>query len=78
MVDPVVLPTFATEVASDVESTVEKILDHHKKRGCHGLAVVMIFRNGDSVTFASKAIGRRDMLGAMLDMLLDYQTEGKK
>ena len=78
MVDPVVLPTFATEVASDVESTVEKIIDYHKERGCQGLAVVMIFRNGESVTFASKVIGRRDMLGAMLDMLLDYQTEGKK
>ena len=72
MVKIVPLNTQRTEIDEDVEKQIQKLLDYHKERGCVGLGVVMLFRDGKSVTFGSKAASRREMIGAMIDLTLDY------
>ena len=75
MVKVVKLSTQATEIDEDVERNLQKIVDYHKAHGCVGLGVVMLFCDGTSVTFGSKATNRREMIGAMVDLMLDYQKE---
>ena len=72
MGEAVKLDTQAVRIDEDVERNMQKIVDYHKEHGCVGIGVVMLFRNGKSITFGSKAASRREMIGAMVDLLLDY------
>ena len=73
MVDIVKLSTQADEVDVDVRQTVDKIEGYLKDRPAAGIAVVITFRDGASVTFASKSENRQNLLGAIVDMLFDYK-----
>lgn len=77
MVDVVVLKTFASDVDSDVQKNVDKFLGHVKEGDVAGVAMAITFRNGKSVTFASKSEDRQKMLGSIVDLLFDYQSGAK-
>ena len=73
MIDVVKLSTHADEVDIDVRATVDKIERYVKDRPVAGIAVAITFRDGASVTFASKSENRQKLIGAIVDMLFDYQ-----
>ena len=73
MAELFVMPNPNAEIVEDVQANIRKVLDYDKDRGCVGVGVVMIFRDGTSVTFGSKSTNRREMIGAITDLLLDYQ-----
>ena len=67
------LPTFAVEVDAEVAELVERLRSFVEDKSISGLAVGVTFRDGRSLTRATKVEDRRVMQALLLDLLLDYQ-----
>lgn len=67
------LQTFTDEVAGDVVSLAADVQQQVQKGDCVGIGVILVMRNGETHTKASKSTERHRMLAGMLDLLCDYQ-----
>ena len=73
MADIVNLPLRYLEVDAEVAEFIEQLRGFVENKSISGLAVGVTFRDGRSLTKATKSEDRRVMLALLLDMLLDYQ-----
>lgn len=67
------IPTLRQAVSDDVLAVFNQLREIIEAGECQGLAIALVKPDGRSLTRVSKAIGRRDMLAILLDLLIDYQ-----
>ena len=67
------LPTLKADVDESVWAEFEKLRAHVESGQVSGMSVALTFRDGRSLTFGSRTENRREMLGLLLDALLDFQ-----
>jgi hypothetical protein len=66
------LPTLRVEIDKSVRAKLRQLTEHVESGEVAGLAIALTFRDGRSLTFSSGCESRREMMGLMLDSLLDF------
>ena len=73
MADLHVIKTEKDEIREDVAEVFESLKSRIEQGDCVGLAYTAIFADNRSLTRASRSANRRDIIGAIVDLLFDFQ-----